>query len=363
MFALPFNKQIINAETPSALVIGDVNNAEIGEIIEVPVSLQDNIGFLTLNVTFSYDPEKLELADTVDTGLLKGHTKSLDFSDPVNGIYRLSYADMQNVESEQTESGEFIILQFKVLDNFGDNVETSVTCPKLVAENSAYDDISEQFYIQNGKVSIGNEDTNAEKAVIEVGKATGLPGDIVQIPLNISKTRFLTLQIQLQFDSTALEFLDFNDNGILKGNNKELNVLKDNTYTFSYSDFGNPTLEQTAEGTFATLDFKILDTEVGDVLPVTISKLVVEDSQYEFITSEYTTVDGSITIAEQTAIRGDLNNDGQVNLADFVIMVKVFQAQYPTIKQADVYSDGTISVFDVAILKRTLLTNILNEVK
>lgn len=75
--------------------------------------------------------------------------------------------------------------------------------------------------------------------------------------------------------------------------------------------------------------------------------------------SVWTFADGELpqlTAFSQSVLLGDVNCDGQINLADVTSLVNRIILYAPATPNADVNHDGTLSVEDVAILVKMLLT-------
>lgn len=75
-----------------------------------------------------------------------------------------------------------------------------------------------------------------------------------------------------------------------------------------------------------------------------------------FVDEAIGAVDGTV-IKEETAIdKGDVNGDGEINVADITMLTNYLLAKTRTITgDADINSDGVLNVFDLAMLRRTVL--------
>ena len=66
-------------------------------------------------------------------------------------------------------------------------------------------------------------------------------------------------------------------------------------------------------------------------------------------------------VGETSEVRGDVNADGEFNIADVVTLqnwlLQKSGAQLKNWKSADLCTDGKLNVFDLVLLKRALINN------
>ena len=201
----------------------------------------------------------------------------------------------------------------------------------------------------------------AEDAVIEVGKAYGMPGDTVALPITVkSKKPFSTLSLNLVYEDALI--LKKKDSGGVE---------------YSYSGKGSVSVSENA-GSYRitaellsstdmtecalTLYFKISeDARVGSVYSVKLmtDNLSLSNSSGETISYQY--LDGYVSLSKKPPLDGDLNGDGKVTVSDAILLARIV-AEDSTLtvtpvmmEAADYDRDGYITVEDTVKLLRVLV--------
>jgi hypothetical protein len=118
--------QIIDSENPpippaNVNFLYNSETLEVGDIIEIPLQIENNPSFLTMNLGLSWDETELEFIECEDLQLFEGFITS---TTPKFGKYRIGYVVLEgdNIGKAQTGNGEFCILRFKYLGENGSDV-------------------------------------------------------------------------------------------------------------------------------------------------------------------------------------------------------------------------------------------------
>ena len=122
------------------------------------------------------------------------------------------------------------------------------------------------------------------------------------------------------------------------------------TILWSDSIHGN----NSTNGILAELTFKVKDDAPEGNYPITVSYDKEEIFDENFKNVEFTTVNGSVTVS--SAIPGDINGDGKVNMKDYAQLQRYLNNWDVAIEEsaADVNKDGKINMKDYALLQQYL---------
>ena len=111
--SLPFTGKMLSANEAPTISVADLNNVPAGSRIEVPISLVDNPGIISMMFDVSFDDTVMRFVRSTDTRLLNGHTSPLyngAGSSPVRLAWNDMYTDVNN-----TSNGVIVNLEFDVL--------------------------------------------------------------------------------------------------------------------------------------------------------------------------------------------------------------------------------------------------------
>ena len=102
---------------PNGLIKVSDANGSLGDIIEVPITLENNPGIVTMRLFIGYDREVLQLVEVIDKGILgnyrEGHLNTFP--------YVLIWSNA-SASANITAEGEAAVFRFEVLSDATDSV-------------------------------------------------------------------------------------------------------------------------------------------------------------------------------------------------------------------------------------------------
>ncbi len=198
-------------------------------------------------------------------------------------------------------------------------------------------------------------------ATITVSNASAVAGQTFSVPVVISNNPGIVMMaLTVDYDSSALELVGVTDGGILGTPMHSANFTAD-PYILCWS---NPTISQdiTANGTIATLNFKVKDGAAEGTYPITVS---YDNDYYSIINVNFEAVDfncvaGSVEVKD--FVYGDIDGDEIVTNIDSAILSRHiakwmgYEASNPLLNfdAADLDLDGSVTNKDVMIIARHL---------
>lgn len=102
---------MVSATTTYSISVSQVEGSA-GDIVTVPIVINQNRGFVSLSLTVMYDDSVLTLESVHDTGLLKGSYHTAKYDSP----YYLTWMDDTNTVNN-TATGTIVELQFKIANH------------------------------------------------------------------------------------------------------------------------------------------------------------------------------------------------------------------------------------------------------
>ena len=198
------------------------------------------------------------------------------------------------------------------------------------------------------------------------------PGDVVQITISIQDNPGVaSIELNVEFDETALELTKVEKGTVVdpvgplpegafagffdpvdefpgeQPANRKLSTL-----TWFKDTASETAANNTADGTFATLTFKVkADAALGDY-PVTVSFVEKNVHDIDEKPVSFTVEAGKVTVFKH--LPGDVNGDGMVDISDVALLAAYVKAegQGVTIVKAaaNVNGEDAVDISDVALL-------------
>ena len=153
-------------------------------------------------------------------------------------------------------------------------------------------------------------------------------------------------QATVQFDDTALRYVESSNSDYLPDGTFFVppilagNLVKLNAVSIAGESKGN--------GTLATLTFEVIAVQASTL---TLSDVLLTNSTGETFAPQIENAE----ITEPTKLKGDVNGDGQVNIADLVLVASNLGKTGQN--AADVNRDGQVNIADLVLVAGTLGTS------
>ena len=153
-------------------------------------------------------------------------------------------------------------------------------------------------------------------------------------------------QATVQFNDTALRYVESSNNDYLPdGAFFVPPILEGNLVKLNAASLAG---ESTGNGTLATLTFEIIAVKASIL---TLSDVLLSNSTGETFAPQIENAE----ITEPTKLKGDVNRDGQVNIADLVLVASNLGKTGQN--AADVNSDGQVNIADLVLVAGALGTS------
>ena len=169
-------------------------------------------------------------------------------------------------------------------------------------------------------------------------------GEQLEFSLNIAGGEAVAgYQATVQFDETALRYVSSANGNFLPAGaffvdpKVEGNLIKLNAASLAG--------ESNGDGTLATLTFEVIAVKTSTL---TLSDMLLTDSAGETFVPKIENAE----ITESTGLKGDVNGDGQVNIADLVLVAGALGKTGQN--AADVNSDGQVNIADLVLVAGAL---------
>ena len=208
----------------------------------------------------------------------------------------------------------------------------------------------------NGTCSSCGKINVTTSAAITVSSASASAGNQVKVTISLKNNPGITsMLLSVNYDESKLQLVKVEDCENL-GSAFHSNVLS-SPFTLSWAN-DTATSNYTYNGDIVVLTFKVKDDAEVGATPITVT---YEYNNYDIIDKdmnrvEFNVENGSINISD--VLIGDVNNDGNVNTLDRVILTRYIAkwAEYPAesinMVAADVNCDGSVNTLDRVILTR-----------
>lgn len=185
---------------------------------------------------------------------------------------------------------------------------------------------------------------------IKVASRTCAAGDSIKVQIYLENNPgIISIRLNAEYDSDVLT-LESASAGSFE--DVTFGPTNKDPFTILWSDsiHGN----NSTNGILAELTFKVKDDAPEGNYPITVSYDKEEIFDENFKNVEFTTVNGSVTVS--SAIPGDINGDGKVNMKDYAQLQRYLNNWDVSIEEsaADVNKDGKINMKDYALLQQYL---------
>lgn len=185
---------------------------------------------------------------------------------------------------------------------------------------------------------------------IKVASRTCAAGDSIKVQIYLENNPgIISIRLNAEYDSDVLT-LESASAGSFE--DVTFGPTNKDPFTILWSDsiHGN----NSTNGILAELTFKVKDDAPEGNYPITVSYDKEEIFDENFKNVEFTTVNGSVTVS--SAIPGDINGDGKVNMKDYAQLQRYLNNWDVAIEEsaADVNKDGKINMKDYALLQQYL---------
>lgn len=161
-------------------------------------------------------------------------------------------------------------------------------------------------------------------------------------------------KMKAKYDDTVLTLKEAKANGLDAVFSQN---ITDNPYVMSYVA---GIREFNTNGTMIVLTFKVNENAKAGTYPITLT--YDEDDIYDLNEDNvyFKVINGGVTVEQQgMTIKGDVNNDGKVNLKDAILIQKLVlrfnDASSIPLCVGDINDDGVISVADIILVMRYII--------
>ena len=197
--------------------------------------------------------------------------------------------------------------------------------------------------ISNTKIAVKSSPTISDSTLVQIQPASvASPAVGEQITFNLSIVggeAVAGYQATVLFDTTALRYVSGANGDYLPAGaffvepKVEGNLIKLNAASLAGTSNG--------DGTLATLTFEVIAAKASTL---TLSNVLLSNSTGETFAPRVE----SAEITESTGLKGDVNSDGTVNIADLVLVASNLGKTGQN--AADVNGDGTVNIADLVLV-------------
>ena len=261
--------------------IGEASGAK-GDIVEIPIEYSNipKCGINSLSYELIYNNEDIDIIDLVPGNIIANPQDDLTVSvNSDNGIIYFEYINTsKDKEKMLTIDGTFATILAKIKS---ESLKFSpIEFSKNIPYFKNYDSIKFPSVFKAGGVEIDETITiplPENTMVLKIGKAKGVKGDIVDIPINFFNMESVGLNncsFFVSYDKEELELLDIFAGDIIENQLYQSYFSSyihydRGTVSFLYSN--SFTIENVLknDGEFAKMRFKIKSEETNSISPVT----------------------------------------------------------------------------------------------
>ena len=209
--------------------------------------------------------------------------------------------------------------------------------------------LTAEIPVSAGAEPVGTDAATVDATVSISPASVGSPavGEQLEISLKITSGEAVAgYQASVQFDTTALRYVsgansDFLPAGAFFVEPKvEGNLIKLNAASLAG--------ESNGDGTLATLTFEVIGAKASDL---TLSDVLLTNSAGKTFVPKVENAE----ITESTGLKGDVNGDGTVNIADLVLVAGALGKTGQN--AADVNGDSVVNIADLVLVAGALGTS------
>ncbi len=328
-------------------------SGEPGRTATIAINLSDGSGISALSFTLNFDPAVLSISgpSAVSRGTLVPDNFSISANTARAGqVSILISPPIQTpLPTFRSGSGSVVVLTVQVASG----ARVGATSPLTLSGISASDANANSVPItpQNGTFTVGTPRT------LSVPDAQGAPGSTVTIPVTLSDgTNVSALQFTLSFNPAVLTPAA---NPVARGSLVPSGfTVSANTATAGQITVVISPPVQTPTPTFASgsgpvavITFQVASGATpGATSPLTLSNIAASDREANAVA--ITAQNGTFTVL--AVRRGDINQDGVINVQDLILLIRHLTGESPlsgaALQAADVNGDGQVNVQDVVRL-------------
>ena len=374
-------------ENEPTIVVGNAEAAP-GETVRIPIELANNPGVIVMGIMVGYD-ENLTLLGFEDTGLLPGQLHSTVIENPQPLFWG------NTTSGNCTENGVIIYLEFKVADDAAPGTYSiTVTYDYENYDIYNYDGEPIEFAIQNGAVTVAAAQPEMHTVTFKDWDGTVLKTQEVQhggdaeAPADPTRTGYtftgwdkaftnimadLVVTAQYEINTYTVTFKDWDGTEIKTqevqhGGDAEAPADPTRTgYTFTGWDkaFTNIMADLVVTAQYSintyTVTFKDWDGTVLKTQEVQYGGNAEAPADptrtgYTFTgwDKAFTNVTADLVVTAQYEMLGDVDDDGNVSMADALTILRMAMDILPVENQqiADVDGDGFITSMDALLALR-----------
>ncbi|MXV76115.1 T9SS type A sorting domain-containing protein [Candidatus Poribacteria bacterium] len=186
--------------------------------------------------------------------------------------------------------------------------------------------------------------TDATVSITPSSIASAAVGEQLEFSLNITGGEAVAgYQATVQFDPTALRYVSGANGDFLPADAFFVQPLVENNLV--KLNAASLTGESKGDGTLVTLTFEVIDAKVSTLI---LSDVLLSNSAGETFVPHIE----SAEITEPTGLKGDVNGDGTVNIADLVLVASNLGKTGQN--AADVNGDGVVNIADLVLVAGAL---------
>lgn len=191
----------------------------------------------------------------------------------------------------------------------------------------------------SGKSTYFNINVNnpSNTATLKIGSATAAPGNIVQIPINISNANISMLNLTVSYDKAKLKYVSSSESAF--------DLLDVNSSVAGKITFSGISENSISNGILIVLTFEVI---ASDNSTAQITASINDAYDTHEVTQTLTVEPGTVKIA--SGLLGDVNSDGKVNIIDARWLLQVSSGNRVLTDEqkavADVNGDGKINIID-----------------
>ena len=258
------------------IVVSDVSGV-IGDYVDVPVSIENNPGIVSMTLHVIYDPQFLKLVSVTDSGLLPGvmHENGGVIDETTKTPpYTLAWVN-DTLSRDLVANGTLVMLRFQILQSAQSGTSYDVRVEYDLENYDIYDCMLNPVYFQavSGKVT-AYADLDPK---IELSSVTGSIGGSVEVAVSVSNNPgIVSMSLDISYDSRYLKLTKVTDTGLLPGAcHEDGGVITSKTHTPPYTLAWVNDQSRTdymVNGVLVILTFEILErAEDGRSYPITAS--------------------------------------------------------------------------------------------
>ncbi len=328
-------------------------SGEPGRTVSIAVALSDGSGISALSFTLNFDPTVLSISgpSAVSRGTLVPDNFSVSANTATAGQVSIVISPpiQTPLPTFRSGSGSVVTLTFQVASG----ARVGATSPLTLSNISASDATAGSVPItpQNGTFTVGTPRT------LSISNAQGAPGSAVTIPVMLSEgANVSALQFTLSFNPAILTPATTPvalGSLVPSGFTVSANTATAGQITVVISPPVQTPLPtfNSGSGSVAVITFQVASgASPGATSPLTLSNVSASDRNASAVA--ITVQNGTFTVL--AVRRGDINQDGVINVQDLILLIRHLTGESPlsgaALQAADVNGDGQVNVQDVVRL-------------